>query len=159
MVRQTFTSSKNTNSVDNLTSSTSLPPQPPPPAPPPPPSSSLSTSQAPIVPVVSNHTQHKSPSNEQAKSPPPFHQPSSSSSSSRSYPHNTDSNTSNYTTVRNDLPFSMTPAGRFFTHFFDEAMQYFNYPMHNIVWTEEPPTTNAYCGNSINEVQLSHTYC
>ncbi|VBB28406.1 unnamed protein product [Acanthocheilonema viteae] len=173
MVWQTFTRSKNTNSANNLTSSASLPPassfpsSPPPPPPPPPPlpPTSLSTStSAPNVSATINRTQHKSSSNERApppRPPPRFHRPtpkssssSSSSSSSRSFSHNTDntdSNTSGYGSLHNDLPFSMTPAGRFFTHFFDEAMQYFNYPMHDIVWSDEPPTTNSCHGNSINE--------
>lgn len=30
----------------------------------------------------------------------------------------------------------MTPAGRFFTQFFDEAMKYFDYPMRDIEWEQ-----------------------
>ncbi|EFO26166.1 hypothetical protein LOAG_02324 [Loa loa] len=106
---------------------------------------------------TTNHTQQpcnsKSSSNERSPSPRPpprFHRPTPRSSSG-SYSHHTDNNSSGYSTLHNDLPFSMTPAGRFFTHFFDEAMQYFNYPMHDIVWSDEPPTANGYNGNSINE--------
>ncbi|CAG9540470.1 unnamed protein product [Cercopithifilaria johnstoni] len=156
MVWQTFTHSKNTDSGDNLTSSISLSPVSPLPSPPRTPIPTLPST--PSVTATINHTQHKSSSNERPSSPPRppprFHRPTPKSSSS-SDSHNTDNtshaNTSGYGTPHNDLPFSMTPAGRFFSHFFNEAMQYFNYPMHDIVWSEEPPTTNACNGNSINE--------
>lgn len=153
MVWQTFTSPKNTNSHDNLTSTlpsaSLLPPRT---------VTSISTSAStPNISSTINHFQHASnskSSNERSPSPRPpprFHRPTPRSSS-QSHSHNTDNNTSGYDTLHNDLPFSMTPAGRFFTHFFDETMQYFNYPMHDITWSNEPPTTNAYYGNSINEV-------
>lgn len=163
MVWRTFICPKNKKCDNNLTttttksSSSSLLP----------PSSTLSslprsTSTTTITPNLSSTTNHthlsnnnKSSSNERPSSsprpPPRFHRPtprsSSPSSSSRSYSHKTDNNTSGYSTLNNDLPFSMTPAGRFFTHFFDEAMQYFNYPMHDIIWSGESPTKNS----SINE--------
>uniref|UniRef100_A0A0R3S1A4 SHSP domain-containing protein n=1 Tax=Elaeophora elaphi TaxID=1147741 RepID=A0A0R3S1A4_9BILA len=162
MVWRTFTFPKNTNSADNLISTTttsSLPPALPLP--------STLLSGTPIltstrtlsVSASTNNVQHKSPSSSSSSSssskkqspspprpPPRFHRPTPSNTSG----YGTDSNTSGFGTLHNDLPFSMTPAGRFFTHFFDEAMQYFNYPMHDIVWSELP-TTNACHGNSINE--------
>ncbi|VDM12947.1 unnamed protein product [Wuchereria bancrofti] len=160
MVWKTFIYPKNKKCDNNLTtttsssSSSSLPPSSTLPSSP----RSTSTTTTPNLSSPTNHTQHsnnnKSSSNERSSSsprpPPRLHRPtprSPSSSSSRSYSHKTDNNTSGYNTLNNDLPFSMTPAGRFFTHFFDEAMQYFNYPMHDIIWSEESPTKNS----SINE--------
>ncbi|KAM3716254.1 Small heat shock protein [Dirofilaria immitis] len=139
MVWQTSTCSTNTNPDDNLTTSSS--------------SSSSSTTTSPL-PNTSNTINHsKSTSNERSPSPQPpprFHRPTTKSSP-RSDSNHSDNNTFDYNTLHNDLPFSMTPAGRFFTHFFDEAMQYFNYPMHDIVWSDKPPTINACHGNTTNE--------
>uniref|UniRef100_A0A8R1XMG2 SHSP domain-containing protein n=1 Tax=Onchocerca volvulus TaxID=6282 RepID=A0A8R1XMG2_ONCVO len=142
MVWQTFTYFKNANSDENLTSPSSQ--------------SSLSSSSMPNTSDTIN--QNKSSSSSSSKRspsprpPPRFHRPTSKSSAQSDFHNNDNNNTSDYAkTFHNDLPFSITPAGRFFTHFFDETMQYFNYPMHNIAWSEEPPTINAYYGNSINE--------
>uniref|UniRef100_A0A915Q0Y2 SHSP domain-containing protein n=1 Tax=Setaria digitata TaxID=48799 RepID=A0A915Q0Y2_9BILA len=161
MVWQTFNSPKNTNSDDNLTalsslsssssSSTSSLPPPLPLSPPPLISTPISTANIPTsnhipYPSTNNTSNERSPS---PRPPPRFHRPKSS----RSYPHNhnNDNNSSGYGSLNTDLPFSMTPAGRFFTQFFDEAMQYFNYPMHDITWSNELPTANGCRGNSTNE--------
>ncbi|MCP9260833.1 hypothetical protein DINM_003981 [Dirofilaria immitis] len=105
MVWQTSTCSTNTNPDDNLTTSSS--------------SSSSSTTTSPL-PNTSNTINHsKSTSNERSPSPQPpprFHRPTTKSSP-RSDSNHSDNNTFDYNTLHNDLPFSMTPAGRFLRTF------------------------------------------
>ncbi|VDN08525.1 unnamed protein product [Thelazia callipaeda] len=68
--------------------------------------------------------------------------------SSNGSPSSTSEDTSGYDSLNTNVRFSMTPAGKFFTQFFSDAMQYFNHPMHNVIWSEEPPTT-CMSGNNI----------